>query len=196
MVRQLVGDFPLLTCGSEDGLSRIRPSARSRPSHVSLQDLWTALPDDSCFTLCGSSTDLQGRLRTRSLRSNAIAIVTESPFEMFLRCLGRGPLRAVKAIARSQWNGGFGVHCGPSQGDPCTRALRPIATSTLASSDGRFTSTPAGRSAQTVAYANGVPNWSNRRNEAFAKQAPNVDLLAPRSACPQHRAFGEPRGVE
>ena len=35
------------------------------------------------------------------------------------------PLRAVKPISRSQWNGGFGAHCGPSRGDPCRRAVRP-----------------------------------------------------------------------
>src|SRR5271166_1467826 len=38
-------------------------------------------------------------------------------------------LRAVNPISRSKWNGGFSVHSGPSRGDPCRRALRPIEAS-------------------------------------------------------------------
>ena len=28
--------------------------------------------------------------------------------------------------SRSQWNGGFGAHSGPSRGEPCRRAIRPL----------------------------------------------------------------------
>jgi hypothetical protein len=52
--------------------------------------------------------------------------------------------RAVRAVSCWRWNGGFGAHSGPSSGDPRRRASRPIATSILATSDGSFTSTPAG----------------------------------------------------
>lgn len=36
------------------------------------------------------------------------------------------PLRAVKAILCSQWNGGNGGDSGPSRGDSCTRGFRPF----------------------------------------------------------------------
>jgi hypothetical protein len=36
------------------------------------------------------------------------------------------PLRAVTPISRSQWNDGFGSDSGPSRGDSCRRAIRPI----------------------------------------------------------------------
>ena len=39
-----------------------------------------------------------------------------------------GPFRVLNAVSCSQWSGGFGAHSGPSRGDPCTRASRPIAT--------------------------------------------------------------------
>jgi hypothetical protein len=35
---------------------------------------------------------------------------------------------AVNAASRSQLNGGFGAHSGPSRGDRCTRAIRPYET--------------------------------------------------------------------
>jgi hypothetical protein len=53
------------------------------------------------------------------------------------------PLRAVKPISRSQWNGGNGADSGPSRGDRRRRAIRPTATSTNAVGYGRNTSTPA-----------------------------------------------------
>jgi len=47
------------------------------------------------------------------------------------------PSRAAKPISRSQSNGGFGTHTGPSRGAPCRRASRPKPSST-----GRVESTP------------------------------------------------------
>ncbi len=41
-------------------------------------------------------------------------------------------LRAVNAISRSQWNDGYGANPGPSRGDPCRRASRPIEASKAA----------------------------------------------------------------
>ena len=52
--------------------------------------------------------------------------------------IGVRPLRSVKAISRS--NAGYGPDCGPSPGDPCKRASRPNATSTVAIRNVRFTS--------------------------------------------------------
>jgi hypothetical protein len=48
-----------------------------------------------------------------------------------------------KAISRSQLNYDFRSDSGPSQCDPCWRAVRPTATSTTAIRDLRFTSEPA-----------------------------------------------------
>jgi hypothetical protein len=41
----------------------------------------------------------------------------------------RCPLRTVKPISCSQWNGGFDAHSGPCRGDPCRRAFRPFEAS-------------------------------------------------------------------
>jgi hypothetical protein len=56
-----------------------------------------------------------------------------------------GPLWAVKPNSRSLSNVSYGADSGPSRGDHSRRPFRPIATSTLATSDGRFTSIPACR---------------------------------------------------
>jgi hypothetical protein len=47
-------------------------------------------------------------------------------------------------------DGGFRPDSGPSRGDPCGRAIRPNATSTVAIRNVRFTSTPAVRCAQVA----------------------------------------------
>ena len=39
---------------------------------------------------------------------------------------GRTPARAVKSNSRSQWNDRFRPDSGPSRGDPCRRAIRPL----------------------------------------------------------------------
>jgi hypothetical protein len=41
---------------------------------------------------------------------------------------GVGLRRAVKLIARSQWNAGYGADSGHSRGGPCRPAIRPSAT--------------------------------------------------------------------
>ena len=53
-----------------------------------------------------------------------------------------GLKKAAKPTTDAEWKGGYGADCGRSRGDPCRRAIRPIATSILATSDGSFTSTP------------------------------------------------------
>jgi hypothetical protein len=47
------------------------------------------------------------------------------------------PFQAVDPISRSVWNDGFGAHSGPSPGDSCRRAFRPIEASKTAIGDVR-----------------------------------------------------------
>jgi len=55
------------------------------------------------------------------------------------RTIGSGQLqlRAVKPISGSHLNDGFRPDSGPSQGDPCMRALRPELPSEIGSMNGR-----------------------------------------------------------
>jgi hypothetical protein len=66
----------------------------------------------------------------------------------------------VKYISRSQLNGSFGAHSGPSQGDLSRRAFRPTEASKAAARYVRFTSGRAVRCAQLadcVANATDIP---------------------------------------
>ena len=51
-------------------------------------------------------------------------------------------------MGNSRWNGGFRPDSGPSRGDPCRAAFRPIDASKVAICNGRFTSTQVGWNAQ------------------------------------------------
>jgi hypothetical protein len=51
-------------------------------------------------------------------------------------------------VGNSRWNGGFRPDSGPSRGDPCRAAFRPIGASKVAICNGRFTSTQVGWNAQ------------------------------------------------
>ena len=73
---------------------------------------------------------------------------------------------AVKPISRSQWNDGYGADSGPSRGDPCRRAYRPIEASKTVVCDVRNTSTPAVRFAPTVAIAVRLEGRGRVRSQA------------------------------
>ena len=62
------------------------------------------------------------------------------------------PKRAVKRTPCSQWTDGYGADFGPSRGDPCRPAFRPIEASKAANGDGCFTSTPAVREASSASF--------------------------------------------
>ena len=59
-------------------------------------------------------------------------------------------------------NDGYGAVLGAFGEDLCRFAVRPIATSILATSDGSFTSTPAVSNAQTADIPVGATSQSNR----------------------------------
>jgi hypothetical protein len=58
---------------------------------------------------------------------------------------------AVKPTPRSEWNDGYGTDSGPSGGDSCRRAFRPIEASRATIGYVRNTSTPAVSFAQIAA---------------------------------------------
>jgi hypothetical protein len=69
--------------------------------------------------------------------------------------------QAVKPISRSQRNGGFGAHFGPSRGDPRTRASRPIEAS-KAMGEGMAAATPLGGTHASLGANCGSPCGSIR----------------------------------
>ena len=100
------------------------------------------------------------------------------------------PLRAVKPISRSQWNGGYGADSGPSRGDPCRRAFRPIEASTDAISNGSYTSTPAVRCAQSPMACDRVS--TDPRMEIVRQERPSAKRVANASV----RQFDPKRNFE
>ena len=97
------------------------------------------------FYIC---IDIRCRTATiGSIAASGWAVRNRQRRDEFYVCRIEGLLRAVKPISRSQWSDGYGADSGPSRGEPCRRALRPIEASKAAICNGRFTSTPAVRSA-------------------------------------------------
>jgi hypothetical protein len=90
------------------------------------------------FEDSGSESDL-GLPRSR----RTISYVRKASMHSSRLKTGR-PLRVIKPISGSLWNDGYRADSGPSRG-----GIRPNATSTAAICNVRFTSTPAGRIAQT-----------------------------------------------
>jgi len=124
----------------------------------------------------------------------------------FLKEKHRRPLWAVKPILQSQENDGFGAESGPSRGDPCRRAIRPIDASKAAVGFVRNTSTPAVWSAQRAAVPRRRWDWassaehSRLRDSAIGVKRPSVShkvLMCPeqhhknKHCEPSRRTHGE-----
>ena len=115
-------------CESADGRLRGRQENRAdRRSRTRRADGRRAL-FPRCRAVNATSCNQYSLLNRRRGDAGVDEPRRSPPFAAFRRTLDRCPLGAVKPSSGSQWNEGFRPDSGPSPGDPCRRALRPLPT--------------------------------------------------------------------
>jgi tetratricopeptide (TPR) repeat protein len=113
-LRKLYPDFTVQTWAGIHGAT-IRPSTNNTRA------------SSRAYARRGCRRARRRRIEPARPRPCASAEAAEGPFRARAVELAKreGRFRALKAASRSQWDGGFGTHSGPSGGDRRKRAFRP-----------------------------------------------------------------------